>query len=67
MISSFCLQHLLEVSAFGMLSFRFILVMVTFMCCENVSFGSSVIPRILKCFVVGSIGGVEVTSGKENN
>ena len=29
--------------------------MVTFACCENVSFGSRAIPRIFKCFVVGSV------------
>ena len=29
--------------------------MVTFICYENVSFGSSVIPRILGCFVVGNV------------
>ena len=33
----------------------FTLVMVTFICCENVSFGSRVIPRILECFVVGNV------------
>ena len=40
MISSFCLPYLVEVSVFRMLSFYFTLVMVTFICCENVSFGS---------------------------
>ena len=38
-----------------MLSVCFAVVMVTFICCENVSFGSRVIPRIFECFVVGSI------------
>ena len=36
-----------------MLNICFALVMVMFICCENVSFGSRVIPRIFKCFVVG--------------
>ena len=53
MISSFCLFHLVEVSAFRMLSICFALVMVMFICCENVRFESRVIPRILGCFVVG--------------
>ena len=53
MISSFCLPKLVEVSAFRMLSVCFTLVMVMFICCENVSFGSRVIPRILGRFVVG--------------
>ena len=55
-INSFCLTHLIEVSAFRMLSICFALVMVTFICCENVSFGSRVIPRIFGCFVVGMKG-----------
>ena len=38
-----------------MLSVCFALVMVTFMCCKNVSFGSRVIPRIFRCFVVGNV------------
>ena len=38
-----------------MLSVCFALVMVMFTCCENVSFGSGVIPRIFGCFVVGSV------------
>ena len=54
-INSFCLSHVVEVSAFRMLSIFFALVMVTFMCCEKVSFGSRVIPRIFRCFVVGSV------------
>ena len=54
-INSFCLPHLVEVSAFRMLSICFALVMVTFICCKNVSFGSRVIPRIFVCFVVGNV------------
>ena len=54
-INSFCLSHLMKVSAFRMLSVCFVLVMVTFICCENVSFGSRVIPRIFGCFVVGNV------------
>ena len=54
-INSFCLPHLVEMSAFRMLSVCFALVMVTFICCENVSFGSRVIPRIFGCFVVGNV------------
>ena len=50
-INSFCSPHLVEVSDFRMLSVCFALVMVTFICCENVSFGSRVIPRIFGCFV----------------
>ena len=50
-INFFCLPYLIEVSAFRMLSVCFALLMVTFICCENVSFGSRVIPRILECFV----------------
>ena len=38
-----------------MLSVCLALVMVTFICYENVSFGSRVIPKILKCFVVGNV------------
>ena len=45
-INFFCLPHLVEVNAFRMLSVCFALVMVTFICCENVSFGSRVIPKI---------------------
>ena len=54
-VNSFYLLHLAEVSAFRMLSVCFASVMVTFICCENVSFGSKVIPRIFGCFVVGNI------------
>ena len=54
-INSFCLPHLVEVRAFRMLSVCFALVMVTFICCENVSFGLRVIPKIFWCFVVGNI------------
>ena len=54
-INSFCLHHLVEVSAFRMLSVCFALVMVTFTCCENVGFGSRVIPRIFGCFDVGTV------------
>ena len=38
-INSFCLPHLVEVSAFRMLSICFDLVMVTFICCEKSVFG----------------------------
>ena len=51
----FCLLHLVEVSAFRMLSICFALVMVMFIRFENVSFGSRVIPRMFGCFVVGSV------------
>ena len=55
-ISSFCLLHLVEVSAFRMLSICFTLVMVTsFICCENVSFGSRVISKMFGCFIVGNV------------
>ena len=54
-INSFCLLYLVEVSAFRMLSICFGLVMVAFICCENVSFGSRVIPRIFGYFVVGNV------------
>ena len=53
--NSFCLPYLEEVNAFRMLSICFSLVMLTFTCWENVSFGSIVIPKILECFVVGSV------------
>ena len=39
-ISYFCLPHLVEMSALRMLSIHIALMMVKFMCCENVSFGS---------------------------
>ena len=55
MLSSFCLPHLFEVSALRMLSVCFDLTTVRFMYCENVSFGSKVIPRVFGCFVVGSV------------
>ena len=54
-INSFCLPHLVEMSAFRMLSVCFALVMVTFICCENVSFESRVISKIFGCFVIGSV------------
>ena len=54
-INSLCLLHLVEVSAFKRLSICFALVMVTFICCENINFGSRVIPRIFWCFVVGNV------------
>ena len=44
MLSPFCLPHLFEVSALRMLSICFALMMVRFIYCENVSFGSKVIP-----------------------
>ena len=34
-INSFCLPHLIKVSAFRMLSISFALVMVIFTCCEE--------------------------------
>ena len=55
MISSFCLPYLVEVSAFRMLSVCFALVLMTFICYENVSFGSRGIPRIIGCFIVDSV------------
>ena len=55
MISSFCLPYLFEVSVLRMLSICFVLMMVRFMYCENVSFGSKVIPRVFGCFVVGIV------------
>ena len=54
-INFFCLPHLVEVSAFRILSVCFALVIATFICFENVSFGSRVIPRIFRCFVVGNV------------
>ena len=54
-VNSFCLPHLVEVSAFRMLSVCFALVMVTFISCQNVSFGSRVISKIFGCFVVGNV------------
>ena len=55
MINFFYFPHLVEVRVFRMLSVCFVLVMVMFICCENVSFRVRVIPRILGCFVVGSV------------
>ena len=54
-INSICLSHLIEASAFKMLSVCFALLMVTFICSKNVSFGSRVIPKIFGHFVVGSV------------
>ena len=54
-INSFSLPHFVVVSAFRMLSVCFALVMVTFICCKNVSFGSRVIPRNFRCFVVVNV------------
>ena len=54
-INFFCLLHLAEVSTFIMLSVYFALVMMTFICCKNISFRSRVIPRIFGCFVVGNV------------
>ena len=42
-------------NAFRMLNVCFALVVVTFICCKNVSFGSRVIPRNFRCFVVGNV------------
>ena len=39
-IISFCLPHLVKLSAFRMLSVCFALVIVTFIQCENVNFGT---------------------------
>ena len=54
-INSFCLPHLVEVSAYRMLSVCFALVMMTFISCENVCFGSRLIPKIFGYFVVGNV------------
>ena len=54
-INSFCLPHLIEVIAFRKLSICLALLLVMLICCENVSFGSRVIPRILGFFVIGSV------------
>ena len=51
----FYLPLLLEVSVFRMLRVCFALVMVMFIFFENISFGSKMVPRIFKCFVIGSI------------
>ena len=52
--NSFCLSHLVEVITFRILSVCFALVAVTFICCENVSFESTMISKIIGCCVVGS-------------
>ena len=67
-ISSFCLLYLMEVSALRMLSVRFALVIVTFMCCENVSFGSKMITKsfgVLLLVVFGCLsdGVVQYSAG----
>ena len=54
-LSSFCSTHLIKVSASRMLSVCFALRRVRFIYCENVSFGSKVIPRDFGCFIVESI------------
>ena len=36
-------------------AYRMLNICVTIICCENVSFGSRVILRILRCFVVGNV------------
>ena len=54
-ISFFYLHHLVKVSGLGMLSICFGFVMVMFICCENVSFGSRVIPRVFRCFAVDCV------------
>ena len=54
-LSSFWLPRLFEVSALRMSSVCFDLMTRRFMYCENVSFGSKVIPRVFGCFVVGSV------------
>lgn len=54
-MSSLCLPHLVDVSALRMLRVRFAFCAVSLVCCENVSLGSNVIPRILGCLVVGSV------------
>ena len=53
--NSFYLPHLVEVSVFRMLSVCFVLVMVMFIFCENVSFGSKLVPRSFGCFVISSV------------
>ena len=55
MLSLFCLPHLFDESALKMLSICFASMMVRFMYCKNVSFGSKVFPRVFGCFVVGSV------------
>ena len=51
-INSFCLPHLVEVSAFKMLRVCFGLVMVHLYVVKMLVFGR-VIPKIFECFVVG--------------
>ena len=51
-ISFFCLPYLVEVSVWRMLGICFALMTVKFMCCENVSYGSKVISRVLVVFLV---------------
>ena len=46
---------MIKVSAFRMLSVCFAMVVVKFICCKNISFRSSVIPRIFGCIVVGNV------------
>ena len=55
MISLFCLLFLVEASGLRMLRVCFALMAVRFTYCENVSFGSNVIPRVFECFVVDSV------------
>ena len=55
MISLFCLTHLFEKSALRKLSICFALMMVRFMYCKNVSFGSKVISKVFRCFDVDSV------------
>ena len=52
MLSSFYLPYLFEVSALRILSVCFALLTVRFMNCENVSFGSKVIPRVFGCLLL---------------
>ena len=54
MISLFCLPYWFEESALKTLSIYFALMTMRFMYCENVSFGSKVIPRVFGCFA-GSV------------
>ena len=55
MISLFCLPHLFEKSGLRKLSVCFALMMVRFIYCENVSFGSKVISKAFGCFDVESV------------
>ena len=55
MISLFYLPYLFKVSALRKLSVCFALITVRFMHCENVTFGSKVITRDFRCFIVGGI------------